>query len=153
MKFTRSKIYRTFSILAVTAVMAAIFCLSSQSGEESAETSGFVIGFLDLFFKSTVAQDFIRTLAHFTEYAVLGSLMYNVIYSFNVKLTPLVSIAFSLIYALSDEIHQYFVPERAFQLSDLAVDFGGIILGTAAAFLLFGLISKTSLKKKKGESL
>lgn len=149
MRFTGSKIYRLFSILAVIAVMVIIFILSAENGEESAETSGWVIEFLSLFFKGDLAQDVIRTFAHFSEYAVLGLLMYNVIYSFKVKLAPVVSSILSLIYALSDEIHQYFVPERACQLSDLAVDFGGIIVGTAVIFLLFGLIEKTYLKKKK----
>ncbi len=153
MKFAGSKIYRTFSILAVIAVMVIIFILSAENGKESAETSSWVIDFLSLFFKGDLAQEVIRTFAHFSEYAVLGLLMYNVTYSFKVKLAPVVSSILSLIYALSDEIHQYFVPERACQLSDLAVDFGGILMGTAVIFLLFGLIEKISLKKKKGEAL
>lgn len=149
MKITGSKIYRILSIIAVLAVMVVIFYLSAQSGDESAETSGQVIDFLSLFFKSSMAQDIIRTIAHFLEYALLGLLMYNAAYAFGVRLAPLVSTALSLAYALTDEIHQYFVPERAFQLIDLAVDFGGIILGTAIIFLLFKLISKISLKNKK----
>ena len=149
MKFTGSKIYRIFSILAVISVMGIIFFLSAQNGEESAETSSWVIDFLSLFFKGDLAQDIIRTFAHFSEYGVLGFLMYNVIYSFKIKLAPLISTALSLLYAISDEIHQYFVPERACQLSDLAVDFCGILLGTALMILLFRLINKISLKKKK----
>ncbi|MBR4287715.1 MAG: VanZ family protein [Clostridia bacterium] len=149
MKFTGSKIYRIFSILAVISVMGVIFFLSAQNGEESAETSSWVIDFLSLFFKGDLAQDIIRTFAHFSEYGVLGFLMYNVIYSFKIKLAPLISTALSLLYAISDEIHQYFVPERACQPSDLAVDFCGILLGTALIVLLFRLINKISLKKKK----
>ncbi len=153
MKFTRSKIYRIFSIIALLSVMGLIFFLSAQNGEESSQTSGFIGDILALIFKGDVAQDVLRTFAHFTEYAVLGFLMYNVLYSFNVKFAPLTGITLSLLYAISDEIHQIFVPERAFQISDLTVDLGGIILGTTVIFLLFTIVTKISLKKKKGESL
>ena len=153
MKFTRSKIYRIFSILALLSVMGLIFFLSAQNGEESSQTSGFIGNLLASIFKGDVAQDVLRTFAHFTEYAVLGFLMYNVLYSFNVGFAPLIGVVLSFIYALSDEIHQIFVPERAFQISDLTVDLGGIILGTTVIFLLFTIATKISLKKKKGESL
>lgn len=153
MKFTGSKIYRIFSILAVIAVMAVIFWLSGQNGEESSQTSGFVGELLALIFKGDIAQNILRTFAHFLEYAVLGFLMYNVFYSFNVKLAPVVSVSASLLYALSDEIHQYFVPQRAFQLFDLSVDLGGIILGTVIIYIAFRLINKISLKKSKKENI
>ena len=153
MKFTGSKIYRIFSILAVIAVMVVIFWLSGQNGEESSQTSGFVGELLALIFKGDIAQNILRTFAHFLEYAVLGFLMYNVFYSFKVKLAPVVSVSASLLYALSDEIHQYFVPQRAFQLFDLSVDLGGIILGTAIIYIAFRLINKISLKKSKKENI
>ncbi len=153
MKFTGSKIYRTFSILAVVAVMAIIFWLSAQNGEESTQTSNFIGELLALIFKGDIAQDILRTFAHFLEYTALGFLMYNVFYSFKVKFAPIISIALSWAYAWSDEIHQYFVPQRAFQLFDLTVDLGGIITGTIIIFLTFRLISKISLKKTKKENI
>ncbi len=153
MKFTGSKIYRIFSILAVVSVMGVIFFLSAQNGEESSQTSGFIVELLALVFKGNVAQDILRTFAHFFEYAVLGFLMYNVFYSFNVKFAPLVSATLSWAYAWSDEIHQIFVPQRAFQFSDLAVDLCGIILGTTLIFLVFRLISKISLKIHQKEHI
>jgi VanZ family protein len=41
----------------------------------------------------------------------------------------LFSVVLCLGYAVSDELHQLFVPERAFQLQDLLVDGGGILVG------------------------
>ncbi len=157
MKITGSKIYRILSIVAVLAVMVVIFYLSSQSGEESAETSGGLMEFLSLFFKNAqinefmrdFIHEFIRTIAHFAEYALLGLLMYNAVHSFGVKRAPVISTVLSFTYALSDEIHQYFVPDRSFQVIDLTVDSGGIILGTVIMFLFFKLINKISLKNKK----
>ena len=135
MKFTGSTIYRIFSIFAVIAVMAVIFWLSAQNGEESSQTSGFVGELLALIFKGDIAQNILRTFAHFLEYAVLGFLMYNVFYSFNVKLAPVVSVSASLLYALSDEIHQYFVPGRACAAFDVFID----SLGVGLAVALFAL--------------
>ena len=116
---------------------------------------------LSLFFKNTLmnefvsdlVHEFIRSLAHFAEYTLLGLLMYNAVNAFSIKRAPVVSVALSFIYALSDEIHQYFVPERSFQLIDLAVDLGGIILGTVIIFLFFKLINRISLKNKKENAL
>jgi VanZ family protein len=39
------------------------------------------------------------------------------------------AIGLSALYALSDETHQLFVPRRAFELSDLALDLGGTVFG------------------------
>jgi VanZ family protein len=40
----------------------------------------------------------------------------------------ILAIIFSILYALSDEIHQFFVPGREFDLWDLAADSLGIVL-------------------------
>jgi len=41
----------------------------------------------------------------------------------------LIAVLLSMLYALSDETHQLFVPGRAFQVVDLVVDLGGILTG------------------------
>lgn len=153
MNFAGSKIYRIISILAVISVMGVIFYLSAQNSTDSKETSNMVGGFLSMIFKGDVPQEELRTFAHFCEYALLGFLMYNVFYSFKIKLAPVTGIISSFLYALSDEIHQIFVDGRAFQFTDLAVDSGGIICGTVVIFILFRLINKISLKKSKKEHI
>ncbi|MBI2966086.1 MAG: VanZ family protein [Chloroflexi bacterium] len=45
-----------------------------------------------------------------------------------------VSGAASFAYAISDEVHQTFVPGRTFAVEDLAVDLAGIVTGIAAAW-------------------
>ncbi|MBS7359861.1 MAG: VanZ family protein, partial [Oscillospiraceae bacterium] len=45
-------------------------------------------------------------------------------------------------YAWLDEIHQYFVPGRAFQLYDLTIDLTGIFLGTLTFWFLYLFIKK-----------
>lgn len=44
-----------------------------------------------------------------------------------------ISGAATFAYAISDEIHQTFVPGRTFSVEDLAVDLAGIVTGVAAA--------------------
>jgi len=74
----------------------------------------------------------IRKAAHMTEYAILGfllmGLMENMIISFVV----------GAIYAATDEIHQYFVPGRSCQITDVLIDSFGVIIG----IILFCVIKK-----------
>jgi VanZ family protein len=49
------------------------------------------------------------------------------------------SILAATLYGLSDETHQLYVPNRQFELKDLAADLAGASLGTAARWL-WGII-------------
>jgi VanZ family protein len=67
---------------------------------------------------------------HISEYAVLALLTARAMFQHeNVTLANLVLVlGLTELYALSDEIHQLFVPGRSFQLMDLGLDlFGGVI--------------------------
>lgn len=152
----KRKIYIAFSALAITAVAVIIFYLSAQTADESSEVSGSLIAWiysvLGLFF----TQDTIRTIAHFCEYALFGFLTANLIYACKNSVKPFFSILFSWLYAWTDEVHQIFVEGRAFQLSDLAVDLGGVSLGSVIfAFIIFivkGIISKKNGKRQKQQA-
>ncbi len=146
MKYSNKRsLYIIFSALSVVAVMAIIFYLSSQNGEESTNTSNWLMDLIISIVGKAPDPNILRTLAHFCEFAGLGFLMNNLIFAIQDKLKPLVCVFYSWCYAWTDEIHQIFVPERAFQLIDLTVDLGGVILGTAVFCGLFFLINK--LKK------
>ena len=145
------KIYIIISAVALLAVLITIFVLSAQNGEESSSTSGFFTDLIEAIFGQPPSEAIIRTLAHFCEFAALGFLMCNFIFALKDKLKPLFSILFSFIYAVSDEIHQYFIPERACQLSDLAVDSAGIILGTIVFSVIYLIIRKFERGKCKNE--
>lgn len=134
----RRIIYRTFSVIAVIGIALTIFLLSGQTAENSSATSGFFTELLSRFLDKHFSDGFIRTCAHFCEYAGLGFFVCNLIYSFKGKTFPFISSLISWVYAWSDEIHQLFVPGRAFQLSDLAVDLGGVIIGSIvfSAFII-----------------
>ncbi len=79
--------------------------------------------------------DFIlRKIVHITEYCILVILFFrafktSLIYEDYIKKGYFLSIFLSFLYAISDEIHQYFVPARHFALTDIFIDTIGIILG------------------------
>ncbi|MBQ4603727.1 MAG: VanZ family protein, partial [Clostridia bacterium] len=70
MKSDKKKIV---SWAAVLLCMAVIFILSAQKGEESQELSDILI----VIFGIELSSDFVRTCAHFLEYAGLSVLVYN----------------------------------------------------------------------------
>lgn len=144
------KIYIIISAILVVTVAIIIFQLSAQTASESSGTSGSLINLIFDFFGKNLSQKFIRTLAHFCEYAGFGLLVTNLIFALKDKPKPVLSILVSLGYAITDEIHQIFVPGRAFQLSDLAIDLGGIVLGTVV-FDCFILISRKIQYKQQGK--
>jgi len=75
-------------------------------------------------------NNFIRKTAHFAIYLVFGCLVFMLSECYaDKKNAILIALAVSLLYAISDEIHQLFVPGRAGQIKDVLLDFCGSILG------------------------
>ena len=77
----------------------------------------------------------INTILHICEYAIFSFL---VSLGWKYKMRDSFLIIFPILYAISDEIHQYFVPNRFFDFFDILADVIGVILG----FLLYLLIEK-----------
>ena len=67
----------------------------------------------------------LRKIAHVAEYAILGALL--------ARATGRTGLAFGLgtLYAISDELHQSFVPGRVGAPLDVAVDAVGVAIGVA----------------------
>lgn len=151
------------SLLAVIALMAFIFFMSSQTQSESSETSGKLVDiFINVFLpdfdklptieqaeKLNVITNVIRKLAHYTEYAALGfflALHLNELKSkLNCKAPLWQSTVVGVLYAISDECHQYFVPGRGPGIKDVFIDSLGVFTG----FLILMCIIKA--KKNKTE--
>lgn len=72
-----------------------------------------------------------RKFAHFGVYFVLGVLMMNSlrISGMRGRKAFILSIVFCVIYAVSDEVHQLFVPGRGAQVKDVLIDSAGAIVG------------------------
>jgi VanZ family protein len=150
MEYTKKrKIYIAISAILLVAVMVTIFLLSAENGEKSSNTSGTFVKIHTFILGFTPPEDVVRTLGHFCEFAALGFLSANMLFAYKNKLKPVLTALLSSGYAVTDEIHQIFVPERACQLSDLAVDFGGIILGTIVFSAIYIIIRKLEVHKNE----
>lgn len=135
------KIYVSISWILVAVCMGIIFSLSAQTASDSADLSGsFIRAILD-WLGVEIEQEVIRTCAHCLEFMGLSLLIFNATYStWETKLTPLIAFAGTVFYAVTDEIHQIFVPGRAFQLSDILVDSTGALIGVIASFIILKIV-------------
>ncbi|MGN0621009.1 MAG: VanZ family protein [Porcipelethomonas sp.] len=150
--------------LPAASVMLLIFFFSSQNGDNSSETSGGFARFLAELLhpdfsslgsseKSEIMSDcqfIIRKTAHFSIYAALGfscalPLQSLGISSFSKR--SFFSVCISAVYAVSDEIHQYFVPERSCRLTDVLIDSCGAFAGADVFAFIFFIIKMKNLKK------
>ncbi|MBO5454571.1 MAG: VanZ family protein [Clostridia bacterium] len=144
------KIKRLLFILPV-AIMILIFMFSSQNGKTSLNLSdgliyNFVSGFCELFsidfidVSSLTAslRTVVRKLAHFSIYAFLGgSLLISFYYNFlslRIKRNIFISQFLSIIYAISDEVHQMLIPGRNGNLFDVIIDSAGAFVGILLVF-------------------
>ncbi len=133
------------------AVMLGIFIFSAQDGGDSQAVSDGVlerikelIELLPPLTDDGAGKD-VRKYAHMFEYALLGisSMLFFSELFFRctqpAACSAVISYIFCFIYALSDELHQYFVPGRSAEFSDVLVDSIGFTAGimlTAAICLI-----------------
>ena len=96
---------------------------------------------------------YVRKAAHGTEYAILGGLWMAAFQSFGKVLSRSgrFSWIYGTLYAISDEIHQYFVPGRACQVRDMLIDSAGVLVGVCSYFVCakFWKVWKNGRKREK----
>ena len=134
--------------------MGVIFYFSSFSGKDSTDQSqGFLsttIRKVVLIFDKDISEENlnvlvkkldrpIRKCAHMSEYLVLCILLCILIGCYNFEYKRLLLIAFitSVLYSISDEVHQLFVFERSGQILDVFIDSIGSLIG----LVLYNLIN------------
>ena len=118
--------------------MTVIFLFSAQDADSSDAQSGFVVDLLGTVTKSEgdIETFLVRKAAHIFAYFVLGLLLYNALrtHALSGRKIALASITIACVYALTDELHQVYVPGRSGEIRDVLID-------TAAAALAVGLCS------------
>ncbi len=146
----------------VIAWCAVIFSFSAQDSDESSQTSGGLIETVCDFivpefddFSGVQRQSFVdnlqfavRKCAHFTAYGILGFLSWFALFGIKKRKRYLIAAGFSMLYACSDEIHQYFVPGRSCELRDVLIDTSGAALGALIALALTVLAVKIKNRHK-----
>lgn len=158
---------QVFLLLAVL-WMAVIFCFSSRddisSTEDSNKAGRIVAELLVPGFREMPAGEQqaiveamdppVRKTAHFFEYAVLGGLFAGVFLQSRSgrkerSLQRIKAWTAGTAYAVTDEIHQLFVPGRACMWTDVVLDSAGVLTGVllGGCLLLFG----SSLVRRKNQ--
>lgn len=148
-------ILRAILIALLIIQMWVIFGFSGQNGEESGSISRKIteavtknissIQNLEKQEKEKVLnkiEHIIRKLAHFSLYAVIGFLLMSLMSTYNLKQKNriLVSCSVGLLYAISDEIHQAFIPGRGPQIADVGIDFSGVVVGILISILIIKIL-------------
>jgi len=126
--------------------MGVIFGFSAQPAADSSQLSGAVretvVKIVEKVFPSLLDEAdkeqtdgglltaLIRKTAHFSCYLVLGILAMFTLLSYGVeKKRYLFALVFCILYAVSDEVHQVFVPGRAGRVTDVLIDTAGSAAG------------------------
>lgn len=133
--------------LSGAALAVFIFFMSSRNGSDSADMSkGLMTSLRIPLFGFN--HDIFRKLAHFAEFAALGFCLGGAFHFTFANVGIFYSMIPCVLYAISDEIHQYFVPERACRLFDVFVDSTGSLTGILVFLLMLRIISKIKKKNK-----
>ena len=135
--------------------MALIFRFSAQSGEQSTVMSDKVVDMVssDNSGSTEVMTLIVRKAAHFMEYALLGCLLFtgNRLTGGKKRRTSsciAAAAVISALYAVTDEVHQYFVPGRACIAADAVIDSCGALAGAAAAMLVLKVFRRKDTDEK-----
>lgn len=126
--------------------MLLIFLMSNQQGEVSSKQSDLVIKVFSLIgidlnsYLGAVATFIVRKAAHFTEYFILYCFSIRVLKQYiEIKRARIYCLFIVLGYAITDEVHQYFVPGREMALRDVLIDFSGGVFGYLVNYFIYNL--------------
>lgn len=151
--------------------MAVIFMFSAQTGQVSDSQSGFLTDIVCKLIPFEISESgknllifIIRKMAHFTEYAILGILYFNMLFSFSmykknqehihkaekkvVFKIVLLAASLCMLYAMSDEYHQSFSDGRSPAVRDVIIDTFGGFAGCLSAFFACTVMEKRKVRKR-----
>ncbi|SNT30381.1 VanZ like family protein [Anaerovirgula multivorans] len=147
-----------FSWLAVLLWMVLIFYLSAQPAVQSnnlskgiteviVETVGRVAP--NDSFDISRLNHLIRKNAHFFAYLVLGILVMNAMKRSGIDgfKRLILSLGICVLYAVSDEVHQLFVPGRSGQVKDVFIDSAGAVVGIVVSLGLSRIKKKVTVSR------
>ena len=152
-KFKKNLIFKRVLFLIILAIaFYIIFNFSAQDGELSGSLSKKVTEFIVKVISKIKTMDIttqirwieklhpiIRKLAHWGVYTVVGFSVMGFMCTFDMKniFKLLISFAVGVTYAVTDEIHQYYIPGRNASIIDVGIDSIGVLTGI---FILITLI-------------
>lgn len=146
-------IVRNSCLIALLLVMAIIFIMSNQSAKDSYKVTGTVVSVIS---KEPISQSdwdarsvvvtVMRKLAHITLFSLLGFFASNYFictekYA-SIKKAFVITFVLCILYAISDEFHQMFIPGRGASPMDILWDLIGSIIGILVSFLIIWAAKK-----------
>lgn len=139
-------------LLITVGYIGFIFARSLQTGVESAAESGAVLTWLLSWFPFPITEFAVRKAAHFSEYALLGGLLFWNLQPWLKNSGKLLTagIGMGLLVAITDENIQRFVPGRSGQTSDVFIDVLGVTAGMLVFLVIFRILvyNKTNYRVK-----
>lgn len=137
-----------FGALVIFLWMGLIFYLSHQPETESAQLSKGITEIIvntveriipDAVFDLNSFDHVLRKSTHFLAYLILGLFTFNALRIGGVSgfKGAILALGICVLYAMSDEVHQLFVPGRGGQVMDVLIDSAGAGVGIGV-YLLFG---------------
>ena len=129
-KKQRNYYYEFLKILPAIVLAIVIFYFSSLSNPYPTTPSKFTLLFLN-------------PMLHMCEFGALSFLLFFGLYP---RIIVIIIITISIVYAFLDELHQYFVPFRYFDIFDFFLDVVGVIGGFI--FYLLVKFTRNRIKSK-----
>lgn len=159
---------RTILIITIILTSSMIFGFSNQNAEQSSSISAKITKVITKNIKSIQEKEIdekerieqrihsiIRKIAHYVIYIFLGIQIMFFISTYNINELDQISISLisGMIYSITDELHQAFIPGRAAQITDIMLDSLGVLTGIFMSLFLMKIveiiynISKNHLEK------
>lgn len=140
-----------------------IFSFSNKVADYSSEQSGRIVKFISeiipgiknmqepektIFIEETLTT-IVRKTAHFSIYTLLGVLSMNFALTFETKeyKKAIIVFLFCIFYAITDEIHQFFILGRSCELRDVCIDSLGALTGIVLTVIVTKLYRKIKENK------
>lgn len=162
------KILRAILIILLLGIFYIIFGFSGQEGEKSGSISRQITEAVTKNIKQIQTleetqkeitlkkiEHIIRKLAHFSLYTVVGILMMSLMSTYNIEQIKRygISLGVGMIYAISDEIHQSFIPDRTPAVGDVFIDTCGVIFGIILVrIVMLIILNVKNTNKNQAES-
>lgn len=160
-KFDKKTQIKIFKIILIVAWMVIVFSFSNQGGTKSGNTSRKVtVAVVQVISDKPIEENepliekvdkIIRKLAHYTIYTIGGFLIMNYAYTTDktTKKKILYSIGFGACYAVTDELHQFFVAGRSARIFDVCIDTLGVATGVLIYLIMRNVINIIATKLQK----
>ena len=128
------------TLLPAAAVMILIFVHSAMDADTSLAESNWFTDLIEALFPGAFSGEsltfFVRKTGHFMEYLLLGLTLRWGIGKLISRRPLLTAWVVGTAYAVTDEIHQLFVPGRSCEFRDICIDAAGVLVGAVIMTLV-----------------